>query len=72
MSKRTPIKSSLLTTKMAAEILGITQDYVRHLITHGKLQGEKLGHDFLLTARAISKFKRQRKLKPEEDDGNGQ
>lgn len=61
-------RNKLLTTKMAAEILGFTPDYIRRLIMTGKIAAEKLGHDWLLTETAIRHIKRQRFTLPKELD----
>jgi excisionase family DNA binding protein len=63
---RTTKKNKLLTTKMAADILGFTSDYIRHLIVNGKIKAEKLGHDYLMTETAIRHVKRQRFSEPKE------
>ena len=66
MPIRTTKKNKLLTTKMAAEILGFTPDYIRRLIMDGKIAAEKIGHDWLLTETAIRHVKRQRFSEPKE------
>jgi len=62
------VKSRLITTAIAARILGFSQDYVRRLCLEGEIKASKLGHDWLIYEKDIRNIKRQRKLK-EEDDG---
>lgn len=61
-------KFKLLTSAMAAKILGFTPDYVRKLCSAGKIKAEKLGHDWLLNAREIQNIKRQRKAKGDKEN----
>lgn len=56
-------KIKLLTSAMAAEILGFTPDYIRRLCGQGKIKAEKLAHDWLMPESAIKNIKRQRKKK---------
>lgn len=74
MPIRTTNKSKLITTAMAAKILGFSPDYVRQLITEGKIKAEKMGHDYLLTEYAIRNIKRLRfpKVKEIQTDGSAQ
>jgi excisionase family DNA binding protein len=53
--------SNLISTTMAASILGFTPDYVRHLILDGKIKAEKVGNGWIMTKKAIQHIKRQRK-----------
>jgi len=56
-------KSKLLTSAMAAKILGLSPDYIRRLVLQGAIKAEKLGHDWLMTEKAISHIKRKRQKK---------
>jgi excisionase family DNA binding protein len=49
---------SLITTKIAAEILGVTPVRVRQLIQQGQLAAEKHGRDHLLNKEEVQKFNR--------------
>ena len=49
---------SLVTTKEAAQILGVTAVRVRQLIKDGRLVAEKRGRDHLLEDREVERFKR--------------
>ena len=49
---------SLVTTKEAAQILGVTAVRVRQLIKDGRLVAEKRGRDHLLEDREVQRFKR--------------
>jgi excisionase family DNA binding protein len=49
---------SLVTTKEAAQILGVTPVRVRQLIKDGRLVAEKRGRDHLLQDQEVQQFKR--------------
>ena len=49
---------SLVTTKVAAQILGVTPVRVRQLIKEGRLAAEKHGRDHLLQGREVERFRR--------------
>jgi excisionase family DNA binding protein len=49
---------SLVTTKEAAQILGVTPVRVRQLIKEERLAAEKHGRDHLLQDREVERFKR--------------
>ena len=49
---------SLVTTKEAAQTLGVTAVRVRQLIKDGRLVAEKRGRDHLLEDREVERFKR--------------
>ena len=49
---------SLVTTKEAAQILGVTPARVRQLIKEKRLAAEKHGRDHLLQDREVERFKR--------------
>lgn len=53
-------KTKLLTTSMAAKLLGFTPNYVRRLISKGKIKAQKLGFDWFMTEKDLSKVTRQR------------
>jgi excisionase family DNA binding protein len=53
-------KGQYMTSLEAAQLLGLTQDYVRKLILQGKIKALKLGHNWLCTRKAIKHIKRQR------------
>ena len=54
---------NLITTARAAEVLGFTPNYVRKLIAEGKIKAVKLGHDWLVNEKSLSKVTRLRKAK---------
>ncbi len=56
----------LITSAMAAEILGFCPDYIRRLVLQGKIKAEKIGPNWFMTEKAISQIKRQRKAKTKE------
>ncbi len=47
----------MVTSAMAGEILGCSPSYVRRLLLKGKLQGIKLGHDWILTRFDVESYK---------------
>lgn len=53
-------KSNYLTSAEAAEVLGISHDYVRKLILLGKIKAEKLGRNWIIDKKNINKVHRQR------------
>jgi excisionase family DNA binding protein len=55
---RTLGEMSLVTTKEAAQILGVTPVRVRQLIKENRLVAEKHGRDHLLQDREVERFKR--------------
>jgi excisionase family DNA binding protein len=48
----------LVTTKEAAQILGVTPARVRQFIKDGRLAAEKRGRDHLLEDQEVQRFKR--------------
>ena len=65
---------SLVTTKEAAQILGVTPVRVRQLIKEKRLAAEKHGRDHLLQDREVERFKRHGRrsgLKGGRPPGNG-
>lgn len=59
-------KDKYLTSFEAAKILGFTPDHVRQLILQGKIKAEKIGHNWIMSPKAIAHIKRQRVYKPKE------
>jgi excisionase family DNA binding protein len=53
--------SDLVSTTMAAQILGFTPDYIRNMIRKGRIKGFKLGHDWLIPRKALANIERTRK-----------
>lgn len=49
-----------MTTRQAAEALGINDSRVRQVIRAGELPAEKAGRDWLINARDVERFRRQR------------
>lgn len=41
-------RDSLLSTKEAAEVLGLSQDHIRRLLEEGKLRGRKIGNSWVV------------------------
>lgn len=54
---------TLLTTKQAADILGLSPSYVKSLIRMGELAAEKPGHDFLIKEKDVMALKKKRHQK---------
>lgn len=42
-------KTKYLTTKMIAEKMGFTPDYIRRLCGNGKIKAIRLGHDWMIS-----------------------
>lgn len=55
-----------MTTAMAAEKLGMSQDYIRRLCQNGQIKAEKVGHDWIFTEMALKNIQRKRS-KPKKD-----
>lgn len=47
-----------ITTAEAARILGVTSRHVTLLIRSGKLRGQKLGRDWILSRKSVEQFER--------------
>ena len=45
-----------LTTKDAAELLGYTVQHVRRLIREGRLQGRRLGRDWIVDKESVDRY----------------
>ena len=56
--RTTSREMSLVTTKEAAQILGVTPARVRQFIKEKRLAAEKHGRDHLLQDREVERFKR--------------
>lgn len=53
-------KESYLTSAEVAEIIGVTRDYVRHMIHQKKIKAKKFGYMWLFRLEDIKHIKRQR------------
>ena len=53
-----------LTTKQAAEELGVTQGRVQQLVAEKRISVTKIGRDNLITRAALDKFKETRSTRP--------
>lgn len=49
--------SNLLTTAQAAERLGVSVRRVQALIAEGRIAAAKIGRDYVVSAKAVEKFK---------------
>ena len=45
-----------ITTKKAAELLGVTDAHVRYLLSQGKLEGRKFGHVWAVTRSSVLSY----------------
>ena len=45
-----------MSTKEAAEYTSYTQRHIRHLLTHGLLEGRKIGRDWFTTKEALDRY----------------
>jgi len=57
-----------LTTKQAAEELGVSTRRVRQYVEDGRLKAKKIGRDYLVSDRSLAAFKR---LPPGRPAGRG-
>jgi excisionase family DNA binding protein len=53
-------KGQYITSREAALELGFTTDHVRKLLQTGKIQGEKLGRNWILPISELRKIRRKR------------
>lgn len=53
-------KDNYLTCNEAAKIAGLSADYLRKLILHGKLKADRLGRNWIIQMKDVVKIKRQR------------
>jgi len=53
-----------MTVTEAAEALGYTVQHTRLLLRHGKLPGEKIGRDWLVSRDGVDSYGRQRATVP--------
>lgn len=56
-------RNRLITTAIAAQMLGFTRDYIRQLCADGEIKADKLGHDWIFPESAIKHIKRKRQKK---------
>lgn len=52
-------KSDYLTSFEAAQILGLTPDYIRRLLNSGMIKGTKLGANWLLKKKELENIKQR-------------
>jgi excisionase family DNA binding protein len=45
-----------VTTRKAAELLGVKQDHIRKLLGMDKIKGRRLGHDWIVFAPSLEKY----------------
>jgi excisionase family DNA binding protein len=45
-----------LTTDQAAEFSGLSRPHIRYLLRNGKMQGRKVGRDWVTTKTAIEEY----------------
>jgi excisionase family DNA binding protein len=57
----------MITTKKAAEILGVSPRRVTALITAGKLPAQKLGRDWLINKKDLDKVKERKPGRPKKN-----
>ena len=60
-------KRKVITTLIAAQLLGFSQSYIRRLCIQGNIDAQKLGHDWIINEKCLKNIKRKRKEnKPKE------
>lgn len=57
-------ENNLLTTKQAAEKLGVSVRRVQALITNGKLKAQKIGRDYMIDASTLDSLKKGKAGRP--------
>jgi len=50
--------SDFITTKAAAELLGVDRKHINHLLSEGKLKGTKPGHDWLVFRPSLEEYEK--------------
>jgi excisionase family DNA binding protein len=61
--------SNWITTTQAAELTGYTPGYFRKAIKRGRLQGQKLGRDWILLKKEVEAYaEKMRRLGPQKHD----
>jgi excisionase family DNA binding protein len=63
-------KGNFLTSAEAAELVGVTPDYIRRLIMDKKLKATRLGRNWLVKRHHVQKITRQRFPKTKEKVDN--
>ncbi len=63
-------KVTLLTSKQAAEKVGLSPDYIRKLCINGTIKAEKYGNTWITTKAALKNIKRQRHPMKEKEDAH--
>lgn len=53
-------RPDVYTTRTLAQAAGLTSDYIRQLILAGKIKAEKVGRDWVISAREALRFLRER------------
>ncbi|MHB1769826.1 MAG: hypothetical protein ACYCPH_01960, partial [Minisyncoccota bacterium] len=54
-------EKKLITTKDASELSGYTSDYLGRLVRLGKIDGEKIGHNWLIERESLTSFLKDQK-----------
>jgi excisionase family DNA binding protein len=57
----------LISTKEAAQVLGLSQDHVRRLLEQGKLKGKRVGNSWVVLEL---NYQRKRKPRTSKKEGN--
>ena len=61
------MSKKIITTKVAAEMLGVTVRRVQALIKDGRLQAEKLGRDWVVKESDIESVRERKVGRPKKD-----
>ncbi len=56
-------KTTLLNCNGAAEVVGLSPNYIRKLCANGKIKAEKIGTDWFIKPSALKEITRKRKPK---------
>ncbi|MBE7474891.1 MAG: helix-turn-helix domain-containing protein [Anaerolineales bacterium] len=60
-----------MTTKQAAEILGLAPESVARLVKRGTLKGERFGHAWMIYRSSVEEYLEQTKDKAKSDPTRG-
>lgn len=51
-----PKLDELISVRAASELSGLSQSYIRRLVSQGEIWGKKLGRNWVTTEKAVGKF----------------
>ena len=54
--------SDYLTTRQAAELLGVDRTHINRLLIDGKLKGQKIGHNWMVFRPSLEEYQPPKEL----------